>query len=170
MRAWPVRGIGPGGRPLIPYSSTNTIFNDRTGDMQIEMNAEYRFDIARIIPNTLTLRGAVFTDIGNIWNVRSSLQNQGVDTSQFQFKNLYRQLGVSAGTGFRLDFNYFVLRLDLGFRFKRPELFYKNDGWKSPDIGFNDGIKKIFTRGNNDEYKKWRYENFNFSLGIGYAF
>ncbi|MEY4702286.1 MAG: hypothetical protein RIR96_183, partial [Bacteroidota bacterium] len=61
MRAWPVRGIGPGGRPLVPYSSTNTIFNDRTGDMQIEMNAEYRFDIARIIPNTLTLRGAVFT-------------------------------------------------------------------------------------------------------------
>lgn len=170
MRAWPVRGIGPGGRPLIPYSSTNTIFNDRTGDMQIEMNAEYRFDIARIIPNTLTLRGAVFTDIGNIWNVRSTDAKPGVDTSQFQLKNLYRQLGVSAGTGFRLDFNYFVLRLDLGFRFKRPELYYRNDGWKAPDIGFNDVLKKLLTRGNNDEYKKWRYENFNFSLGIGYAF
>ena len=170
MRAWPVRGIGPGGRPLIPYSSTNTIFNDRTGDMQIEMNAEYRFDIARIIPNTLTLRGAVFTDIGNIWNVRNAGSNPGIDTSQFQLKNVYRQLGVSAGTGFRLDFNYFVLRLDLGFRFKRPELYYRNDGWKAPDIGFNDVLKKLFTRGENDEYKRWRYENFNFSLGIGYAF
>ena len=42
MRAWPVRGIGPGGRPLVPYSSNQTAFNDRTGDIQLELNAEYR--------------------------------------------------------------------------------------------------------------------------------
>ena len=43
--------------------------------MQLEANIEYRYDIARIIPNTLTLRGAVFTDIGNIWNIRSTKAN-----------------------------------------------------------------------------------------------
>ncbi len=170
LRAWPVRGIGPGGRPLVPFSSNKTIFNDRTGDMQLELNAEYRYDIARIIPNTLTLRGAVFTDIGNIWNLRNTKLDGSSDSSQIMLKNLYSQLGVSAGTGFRLDFNYFVVRLDFGFRFKRPELFYINDGWKAPDIGFNDCFKKILTRGPNDEYKKWRYENFNFTIGIGYSF
>ena len=170
MRAWPVRGIGPGGSPLVPYSSNRSIFNDRTGDAQLEINAEYRFDIARIIPNTLTLRGAVFTDIGNIWNLRNTKNDGITDSTQFQFKNLYRQLGLAAGTGLRLDFNYFVLRFDMGFRFKRPELFYINDGWKAPNIGFDDFIKKIVTRGENDEYRKWRYENFNFTFGIGYSF
>jgi hypothetical protein len=79
-------------------------------------------------------------------------------------------MGVAMGTGLRLDFNYFVVRLDFAFRFKRPELFYVNDGWKAPSIGFNDMFKKILTRGPNNEYKQWRYENFNFAIGIGYAF
>jgi hypothetical protein len=85
-------------------------------------------------------------------------------------KNFYKQLGLSAGTGIRFDFSNLILRLDLGFRFKRPEMYYKNAGWKAPDIGFDDFFKKIFTRGSNDEYRKWRYENFNFSVGISYPF
>lgn len=169
MRGWPIRGIGVGGQPLAAYKS-GTLFNDRTGDMQLEGNIEYRYEIARIIPNTLTLRGALFVDAGNIWNIRNSKRDGTADTAQFNIKNLYKQLGVSAGTGFRLDFNYFVLRLDLGFRFKRPELFYINDGWKAPNIGFDDFLKKIFSRGANDQYRKWRYENFNFTIGIGVPF
>lgn len=170
MRAWPVRGIGPGGKGLIPYSSNRTIFNDRTGDMQFEFNTEYRFDIGTIIPNTLTLRGAVFTDIGNIWNIRNTNPDGSIDSAQFNIKNFYSQLGVAAGTGIRLDFNYFVIRLDLGFRFKRPELFYIDNGWRIPSLGFDDVLKKIFTKGENDVYRKWRYENFNFTFGIGYSF
>lgn len=170
MRAWPVRGIGPGGRGLVPFSSTRTIFNDRTGDIQLELNAEYRYDIVQIIPNTLKLKGAVFMDIGNVWNFLNTKTDGTVDTTQFSFKNFYSQLGMAAGTGLRLDFNYFVVRLDFGFRFKRPELYYINDGWKAPDIRFNDILKKLFARGDNDEYRKWRYENFNFTIGIGYAF
>ena len=170
MRAWPVRGIGPGGNALIPFSSNRTIFNDRTGDVQIELNAEYRYDIARIIPNTLTLRGAIFTDIGNVWNFKNTKLDGSADTSQIQWKNIYKQLGVTAGTGFRLDFNYFIVRLDLGFRIKKPDLFYINDGWSTPSVGFDDILKKIFTRGNDDEYRKWRYENFNFTIGLSYPF
>lgn len=169
MRGWPIRGIGVGGQALAPYRS-GTTFNDRTGDMQLEANVEYQYEIARIIPNTLTLKGALFMDIGNIWNIRNSLGSGIEDSAQFKLKNLYKQLGMSAGTGFRLDFNYFVLRLDFGLRFKRPDLYYINDGWKAPDIGFDDFLKKIFTRGKNDEYRRWRYENFNFSIGIGTSF
>lgn len=165
MRGWPIRGIGIGGQPLAPFSSSS-LFNDRTGDMQLEANMEYRYDIFRIIPNTLTLRGALFVDAGNIWNLRYNKTDGTVDSAQFRFKNVWKQLGVSAGTGLRLDFNNFLIRFDFGFRFKRPDLFYINDGWKAPSIGFDDFFQKIFAR----SQKQWRYENFNFSIGINYPF
>ncbi len=168
MRGWPVRGIGRGSQSLPPYKQN--IFNDRTGDLQLEANVEYRYNIATIIPNLLTLRGAVFADIGNIWNFKNSSSNGTTDSAQFKLKNLYKEIGVSAGTGFRLDFNYVILRFDFGFRFKRPELSYINNGWKAPPIGFDDLLQKIFTRGRDDEYRKWRYENFNFTVGIGVPF
>lgn len=164
MRGWPLRGIGIGGKAMPAYGS-NSGFNDRTGDMMIEGNAEFRYDIARIIPNTLTLRGALFVDAGNVWNLKSSIAGTA-DSTQFKFRNIYKQLGVSAGTGFRLDFNYFVLRFDFGFRFKRPELYYINDGWKAPSIGFDNFFSRIFSASD----RKWRYENFNFTVGISYPF
>lgn len=170
MRGWPIRGIGPGGKMPIPYSSSKTIFNDRTGDMQFETNAEYRYNIATLIPNTLYLKGALFVDVGNIWNFRNTKFDGSVDSSQFQLKNFYSQLGVSAGTGFRFDFSNLILRFDLGFRFKRPELYYDNNGWKAPSIGFDNLLKKIFTKGADNEYRQWRYENFNFSIAVSYPF
>ena len=176
MRGWPVRGIGRGSQPLTPYGS-NT-FNDRTGDVQLETNIEYRYTIAQIIPNSLTLRGAVFTDIGNVWNLRNTNPGGGLDSTQFKFSTLYKQLGVAIGTGFRLDFNYFIVRFDFGFRFKRPDIS-ENDGWQIPDINFNN----LFKRGvrvpdpsnpgstyNDNRYKKWRYENYNLTIGISYPF
>lgn len=166
MRGWPVRGIGGGSQRLVDFRTN--LFNDRTADMQFETNIEYRYDIARIIPNTLTLRGAIFTDIGNIWNLRNSKPDGSTDSTQFKLKNFYKELGVAAGTGFRLDFNYFILRFDFGFRFKRPELAHINDGWKVPYIGFDDFFPKLFGRG--DENRRWRYENFNFTIGISYPF
>ena len=176
MRGWPVRGIGRGAQPLAPYG-TNT-FNDRTGDIQLESNIEYRYTIAHIIPNSLVLKGAVFMDIGNVWNLRNSKPGGGIDSAQFQFKNLYKELGVAAGTGFRLDFNFFVLRFDLGFRIKRPDIS-KNDGWQIPGISFNNLFKKgekipdpndPTKTYNDNRYKKWRYENYNLTIGISYPF
>lgn len=166
MRGWPIRGIGRGAQQLVPFGQN--IFNDRTADLQLEANLEYRYIIARIIPNSLTLRGALFVDAGNIWNLRNSNPTGGLDSAQFKFKNLYKELGVSAGTGFRLDFNYFVLRFDMGFRIKRPELSHRRAGWNIPDIGFDDVLSKLF--GRKEENRKWRYENFNFTIGISYPF
>ncbi len=176
MRAWPVRGIGRGSQPLAPYGTNS--FNDRTGDIQLESNIEYRYTIAQIIPNSLVLKGAVFLDIGNVWNFRNTIPGGGKDSTQFQFNNIYKQLGVAAGTGFRLDFNYFILRVDLGFRIKRPDLT-QNDGWQVPGISFNNLFKKGVrlpdpanpTQTYNDNrYKKWRYENYNLTIGISYPF
>ncbi len=176
MRGWPVRGIGLGAQPLNPFG--NNTFNDRTGDIQLEANFEYRYDIAQLIPNSLVLKGALFLDAGNVWNLRNSKPSGATDSAQFKIKNLYKELAIAAGTGFRLDFNYFVLRFDLGFRIKRPDLS-KNNGWQLPDITFNN----LFKRGvlvpdpqnpgktvNDERYRKWRYENFNFTIGISYPF
>jgi outer membrane protein assembly factor BamA len=172
MRAWPIRGMGPGAKPLAPYNSL--ILNDRTGDVRLELNGEYRYDIAQIIPNSLVLKGALFVDVGNIWNFRNTSASTGVDSLQFNFSRLYAQLGVTAGTGFRFDFNYFLLRFDLGFRFKKPDVA-KNNGWQIPEITFDN----LFRRGEQVEISPgvygyenqiWRYENFNFTIGLSYPF
>ena len=167
MRGWPLRGIGIGGQKLIPYSATTSnIFNDRTGDIQLELNAEFRHDIARIVPDLITLKGAAFVDIGNIWNFKASKPGGIPDLSKFEFQNLYKQIGVSAGYGFRFDFSYLIVRTDFSFRFKRPESSEINNGWKAPPIGFKDAFQKIFSK----NFRQWRYENFNFTIGINYPF
>ena len=43
---------------------------------------------------------------------------------------------------------------------------YENNGWKVPSIGFNDAFGKLFKK----EYKEWRYNNMNFTIGISYPF
>jgi outer membrane protein insertion porin family len=168
MRGWPVRGLGPGSEPLLEYSTSATTLNDQTGDIKLEMNLEYRYNIATIIPNTLSLKGALFTDFGNIWNFRDTKTSDGKDGLQFPYYSFYRfykQIAADIGTGFRFDFNYFVLRFDLGFRIKRPDIA-KDDGWQIPDITFDN----LFKQGVNDENRIWRYENFNFTIGINYPF
>ncbi len=162
MRAWPVRGIGVGGQPLAPYS--NGLFNDRTGDIQLEGNTEYRFNVAPLFSNAISFKMALFTDIGNIWNFKNTQPGGGPDTTQFHFQNLYRQLGVASGVGFRFDFSgYFLLRFDVGFRFKRPDIT-ENAGWQIPDVSFH----HLFSSRLED--KIWRYENFNATIGIDYPF
>jgi outer membrane protein assembly factor BamA len=162
MRAWPIRTLGQGGAPFPPYQPGASRFNDRVGDIQLEGNVEYRYDITPLFNNVLTLKGALFMDAGNVWAIRRDKTiTVGDDPKVFQFKNLYKQLAVGLGTGLRFDFNYFLVRFDFGFRFKKPDVA-ANDGWQIPSIN----IKNVF--GANG--REWRYENFNFTFGINYAF
>jgi outer membrane protein insertion porin family len=165
MRGWPIRGIGRGSQKLIPFITGQSTFNDRTGDMQLEANIEYRHDITPIF-SWLKLKGALFADFGNIWNIRNSNPTGSLDETQFKLKNIGKEIGMSAGYGLRLDFTYLIARFDFGFRFKRPETSYLNNGWKAPDVSFDDIFQKILSK----NYRQWRYENFNFSLGINYPF
>ena len=163
MRGWPVRGIGVGGQKLAPYQISGIRFNDRTGDIQIEQNAEYRFNVAPLFSNAILFKMAVFTDIGNIWNFKNTRPDGLEDSTQFQLRNLYKQLGVSSGLGFRFDFNYFLLRFDVALRFKRPDIL-KNDGWQLPAVNF----RHLFN--SSTENRIWRYNNFNATIGIDYPF
>jgi len=172
MRGWPIRGIGPGAKRLAPYNSL--ALNDRTGDVRLEINGEYRYTIVQLIPNSLVLKGALFVDAGNVWNFKNTRVGGGPDSLQLNFSRLYQQLGVTAGTGFRFDFSYFLIRFDLGFRVKRPDIA-KNNGWQIPDITFDNLFKKgdpiEISPGNIvNENRVWRYENFNFTIGLSYPF
>ncbi|HTJ13744.1 MAG TPA: BamA/TamA family outer membrane protein [Dinghuibacter sp.] len=166
MRAWAFRNLGPGSTHLARYQNNNYFF-DRFGDIQFEGNIEYRYNIAEIVPNSMYLKGAVFTDIGNVWDFKKQPSAPGstpaYDSATLDISHFYQELAVGAGVGFRLDFNYFVLRFDFGFRFKKPDEPL-HDGWQWPDIN----LAHVFGRGQDN--KEWRYNNYNFSFGIGYSF
>jgi hypothetical protein len=165
MRAWPLRSIGPGATPLEKREGRNQFFS-RSGDMIWEANAEFRYNIATIIPNTFVIRGAVFTDIGNVWNLPNKT-NKNNDTVVFRLKNFYRDLSVSTGTGFRFDFiGLFMIRIDLAIRMKDPALplSENNNGWRNPKPSIANLIS------GKEEHRQWRYEHFNLSIGINYPF
>jgi outer membrane protein insertion porin family len=163
MRGWPIRGLGRGAQPIPPFSNRTTTLNDRTGDIQLEGNFEYRYNIASIIPNSIVLKGALFVDAGNIWNFKNSTLDKRRDSTQFNPKYFYNQLAVSAGTGFRIDFSYFLIRLDLALRVKRPDID-KYNGWQLPSLNYKNLLS------GNEANRQWRYENFNFTIGINYPF
>ncbi len=106
IRAWPVRGLGPGSK--VPDSALR--FHNQTSDIRIEANAEYRFKIISV------LEGAAFVDAGNIWALNRHYNDpEAVFTSEF-----YKQIALGAGLGLRLNFNYFIFRVDAGYKLRDP--------------------------------------------------
>ena len=123
MRAWGLRQLGLGSSVF--SDTVNSSYRDRFGDMQLETNIEYRFTVADF--SSVKIGGAVFADIGNIWNVK---KNAIEPDAHFTFKNFGRDLAIGLGTGLRLDFSYFLLRFDLAYRVKDPAR-QQNNGWMS---------------------------------------
>lgn len=108
VRGWAVRTLGPGSYPGVNSVSD---FINQCGDIRLEMNAEYRAKLFWV------LELGAFVDVGNIWTIRDyEMQPGGV----FKFNNFYEQLAAAYGLGLRLDFNYFLLRLDLGMKAYNP--------------------------------------------------
>lgn len=156
IRGWAARELGPGGHiDSLSLTYTNPLFFYQTGDFKMEFNLEYRFNIF------WALNGALFLDGGNIWTLGKDSTRPG---SQFRFSELvdpeapegrgiydpfYRQIALSPGLGVRLDFTYFIFRIDLGVKLRYP---YRWDGksfWNPPN--------------------KW-LDNPNINLGLGLPF
>jgi len=108
IRGFTARTLGPGS-----YHEEESSYIDQSGDMKLEANLEFRFGISKI------LKGAVFLETGNIWLINEDEIRPG---SQFNFNTFYNQLAVGSGVGLRFDFNFFVLRTDLGFPLRTPYL------------------------------------------------
>lgn len=113
VRAFQIRSVGPGSIPRDPNAETANFF-DRTGDIKVEANLEYRFDIFSF------LKGAVFTDAGNVWLLRDRDQDDIVPEAEFHFNRFYKELAFGAGLGLRLDFTFVLLRLDAAIPLHNP--------------------------------------------------
>ena len=134
LRGWLYRTVGPGG-----YVPTNNDI-EKTGDMQLELNAEFRFPIYNIF------KGAVFVDAGNVWTYHP---NESMPESEFDFRKFYRQIAFDAGIGLRLDVSFLILRFDFAYAMRNP---YKDDSgsyWRFNNTNLN---------------------NLRMQIGIGYPF
>lgn len=121
MRAWRLRKLGLG---TMPRASTGI---DRTGDVQLELNTEYRFNLFPVYG--FMLEGALFVDAGNVW-VKSIRSAPGSDMrAVFSLNQLYPGIAIAAGTGLRLNFGQFAIRLDWGYTIKDPQFSEINAGW-----------------------------------------
>ena len=110
LRGWLYRTVGPGG--YVPASDDM----EKTGDLQLELNAEYRFPIYNIF------NGAFFVDAGNVWTYHP---NESMPNSEFNFSTFYRQIALDAGFGLRLDLSFLLLRIDIAYAMRNP---YESEG------------------------------------------
>jgi len=109
VRAWRARTLGPGSYD--PSQST-TLF-DKIGDLLIEGNLEYRFNILR------GFNGALFVDAGNIWRLTPDPTKPG---GEFYLNSFIDQIAIGGGLGVRWDVDFFVIRFDLAAPLKDPSL------------------------------------------------
>jgi len=102
-RAWNPYSLGPG--------KTNEINDFNEANLKIALNLEYRFPVVG------NIKGAIFADAGNIWNVFDS-----EDDPNKTFNGIDSLADIALGTGFglRYDFTYFLIRVDLGFKTYNP--------------------------------------------------
>ena len=108
VRGWSVRSLGPG---KFKGNDGRIDFINQTGDMKLDLNVEYRTHLF------WKLGGALFIDAGNIWTLRDYEEQPG---GQFSFSDLPAQLAVGYGMGFRFNFDYFIVRFDLGMKAVNP--------------------------------------------------
>jgi outer membrane protein assembly factor BamA len=142
MRAWRVRSLGPGS-----YTDTSIInFFNSAGDIKIEANLEYRFNIFG------RLNGALFADAGNIWLRKYDPFKPGAN---FRIATFMEEIAIGTGIGFRLDFSFFVLRLDVATPLRDPAAI-SSDRWVITDFDLLSSA--------------WRKDNLLFNLAIGYPF
>lgn len=116
VRAFNIRSLGPGtynDDDSLSSTDTSSSFFDKTGNIRLEANIEYRFPIYSFF------KGAVFADAGNVWNSVANPDFGGKDTFSSNFIN---ELGMGAGIGLRVDVQGFVIRFDLAAPFHDPSL------------------------------------------------
>ena len=108
VRGWGVRTLGPGS-----YDSNNSLSNFiyQCGDIRFDINLEYRAKLFWVVELGL------FIDAGNIWTIKDYEDQPG---GVFKFNKFYEQIAAAYGAGIRLDFKYFLLRVDMGMKAHNP--------------------------------------------------
>lgn len=143
IRAFQINSVGPG---VYNQQIEKTSFLQLGGDIKLEMNGEYRFNIFRYF------KGALFVDAGNVWLQKSNPSTFG---NPFSFSSFMNEVAVGAGLGLRVDLSFFILRFDLAMPLRKPWLA-ENQRWVIDDI------KPISS--------VWRNENLMLNIALGYPF
>ena len=108
VRGWAVRGLGPG---RFRGRDGNIDFINQTGDMKLDVNLEYRTHLF------WRFNAALFVDAGNIWTLRDYADQPG---GQFRMNRFWEELAAAYGLGLRLNFDYFIVRFDMGMKAVNP--------------------------------------------------
>jgi outer membrane protein assembly factor BamA len=133
MRAWLPRTLGPGQFNRATFYGiganndklrSNFKYLDQFGEVKIISNIEYRYKISNNFFSN-KLRGAIFTDFGNVWRLDNQTNQPNVT---LKLNNIFQSSAMDIGTGLRWDVSYFVFRLDAAFKFKDPQ-FNGTDQW-----------------------------------------
>ena len=144
LRAFQINSVGPGTNY---QNSDNRGFLQLGGDIKLEMNGEYRFNIYRFF------KGALFVDAGNVWLQKSNPANTG---SPFLFSTFMNEIAVGTGVGLRIDVSFFILRFDLAMPLRKIPKLGDNFRWVTNQINFANS--------------SWRSQNLILNIAIGYPF
>lgn len=132
VRGWGESRLGPGiyvERQDVPTRDYNQV-----GDVKLDLNMEYRVKLFWMF------EGALFLDGGNIWTIRDYPEQPG---GVFKLDSFMNQIAIAYGTGLRMDFSFFVARLDMGIKLFNPVLT-RREQWrinpKSDDFAFHIAI------------------------------
>ncbi len=167
LRAWQVRRLGPGSfgdfnnldfeRQDIDLVNYQT---EQGGDMVIEASLEFRRNLIGFIDY------ALFADVGNVWLINTfstQTDNQG-DDGFFRFDRFWREFAIGAGLGLRLDFSFFVFRIDGAVQVHDPAQL-RGNRWVIGNIPFS----QIGNNLSRDERSILQNKT-NITLGIGLPF
>ena len=126
IRGWKMGTLGPGKY----HNDTLSSSFDQTGDMQLQLNVEYRFPVYKFF------RSAIFADFGNVWLLKKSSDFVG---GEFTWKTFLPQVAIDVGLGIRADFDYFIFRLDPSIPIRVP--YYKDQNhWYFSKLNLSDII------------------------------
>jgi outer membrane protein assembly factor BamA len=146
IRAFPARSLGPGTFQVDP----NSQYFDQGGDIKMMLNTELRFKLFSIV------NGALFVDAGNVWLRKEDPKAEPPRPgSEFKLSRALSEMAVGTGVGIRADAKIFVIRLDVAFPVRRPNLA-PGERWVFDQINFGN--------------KTWRNNNLIYNIGIGYPF
>lgn len=146
IRAWRTRRLGPGGYVVKNSDGTFSYKIEQPGEFNIESSIEGRFKIYKFFGI------GIFADAGNVWTLKDEPNRPD---GQFKLDRFYNQIALGTGIGLRLDFSFFVFRIDASVKTFDPA--------REPGDKFR--LFKLTGRellGENDQTV--------YSFGIGYPF
>lgn len=118
IRAWAAATLGPAGLPR--YAGGDDVFAIER--LKLLFSAEYRFNLYEMF------NSAFFIDAGNIWGT-----GKKDELTAFRFDRFYKELGIGAGFGLRLDLTYFLIRADFAYKIHDPS-YPEGDRWRFHDL------------------------------------